>query len=153
MVSPLFLTDLLSLLGWPLGSSSIINSLRIVSLPSFEIISSSSWMVSICALLIVFLRWMGHCVLSTDVAVVSFDVVGVPTIATGALATLRSGLFAMMAVSFCKCHAYCSFLSAVGGTNPPNSLTKSVAAIIVSSSWRRLGILQWVGKAWWSWPL
>ena len=116
-------------------------------MPSSDIISSSSGMNSIGVLLLVFLRWIGHCFLSTYVAVVSLDVVGVSTLTTGALATLGSGLFAMMAVSRCNCLAYCSFLSAVGGYIPPNSLTKSVAAIIVSSSWLRLGTLQWMGKS------
>ena len=77
----------------------------------------------------------------------SLDVVGVSILVTGVLATLRSGLFAMMTVSLCSCFAYCSFFFALGGTMPPNSFTKSVAAIIVSSFWLKLGTLQWVGKS------
>jgi len=102
-------------------------------------------MVTIGLLLLVFLWWIGCYCLSTDVVVVSLDVVGVSTLATSALATLRSGLFAMIAVSCCNCLAYYSCFYAVGDIMPPNSLT--VAVIIVSSSWLWLGTLQWVGKS------
>ena len=65
--------------------------------------------------------------------VVSFDVLGVPTIATGALATLGSGLLVMMASSFCNCFVYCSFCAAVGGTMHPNFYTNFDDVIIALS--------------------
>jgi len=104
-------------------------------------------MVVIGVLPLICLWWMGRYFQSMDTAGVSFDVVGVPTLATGVLVTLGSGLFAMMAVRFCNCCVYCSFCAAVGGTMSPKFPHYLCCCNIVSSSWLRLVILQCITKS------